>query len=204
MLHLRGASRWFGRHRVFSGLDLDVPAGTRLLVAGGNGSGKTTLLRCLAGSLSLTSGIALVDGHSAGSPAARRALGVCLNPEQGLYGRLSGHENLLLAARLRLPDATARRAVSQVEDEFGIGPFAKVPTQRCSAGMRARLTIARSLLADPTALVLDEPSRSLDEQARSLLWDALDRRPQLACVMVSHESEDRYRCERTLLFPVRR
>ncbi|NBE85363.1 ABC transporter ATP-binding protein [Micromonospora rubida] len=204
MLCLRGAARWFGRHRVFSGLDFDVPTGTRLLVTGGNGSGKTTLLRCLAGTLSLTSGAALVDGHPAGSPAARRALGVCLNPEQGLYGSLSGRDNLLLAARLRLPAAAARRMVARVEDEFEIGPFARVPVQRCSAGMRARVTIARSLLADPAALVLDEPGRSLDERARNLLWAALDRRPQLACVVVSHQSEDQSRCGRTLTFPVRR
>ncbi|MBQ1074974.1 ATP-binding cassette domain-containing protein [Micromonospora sp. C31] len=204
MLHLRRASRSFGRREVFSGLDLDVPAGTRLLVTGGNGSGKTTLLRCLAGTLALTSGTALVDGHPAGSPAARRALGLCLNPEQGLYGRLSGRDNLLLAARLRLPRATARRAVVSIEDEFEIGPFARVPVQRCSAGMRARVTVARSLLAEPTALVLDEPGRSLDERARSLLWAALDRRPHLACVVVSHQSEDRNRCGRTLTLPVRR
>jgi ABC-type molybdenum transport system ATPase subunit/photorepair protein PhrA len=66
------------------------------------------------------------------------------------------------------------------------------------------VTIARSLLADPVALVLDEPGRSLDERARDLLWAALDRRPHLACVVVSHQSEDQSRCERTLTFPVHR
>ncbi|MFG1951207.1 ATP-binding cassette domain-containing protein [Micromonospora sp. NPDC048830] len=101
MLRLRHASRWFGRHPVFTGLDLDVPTGTRLLVTGGNGSGKTTLLRCLSGALSLTSGQATVGGHPAGSLAARRLLAACLSPEQGLYNRLSGRDNLLLAARRR-------------------------------------------------------------------------------------------------------
>ncbi|MFC8849782.1 MULTISPECIES: ATP-binding cassette domain-containing protein [unclassified Micromonospora] len=204
MLSLRRASRWFGRHPVFTGLDLDVPAGTRLLVTGGNGSGKTTLLRCLAGALSLTVGEATVGGHPAGSLGANRALAACLNPEQGLYSRLSGHDNLLLAARLRLDRRAAVRAVGRLEDEFEIGPYARLPMERCSAGMRARVAVARALLGDPAALVLDEPGRSLDERARGLLWAALDRRPGLACVLVSHHREDRQRCQRNLTFPVRR
>ncbi|MFG1845507.1 ABC transporter ATP-binding protein [Micromonospora carbonacea] len=204
MLSLRGASRWFGRHPVFTGLDLDVPAGTRLLVTGGNGSGKTTLLRCLAGALSLTGGEATVGGQPAGSRAARRVLAACLSPEQCLYNKLSGHDNLLFAARLRLDRPSAARAVGQLEDEFEIGPYAALPMERCSAGMRARVTVARALLGDPAALVLDEPGRSLDEQARALLWAALDRRPGLACVLVSHHREDQERCQRTLTFPVRR
>ncbi|WP_229401318.1 ABC transporter ATP-binding protein [Micromonospora okii] len=203
MLRLRRASRWFGRHPVFTGLDLDVPAGTRLLVTGGNGSGKTTLLRCLAGALSLTAGEATVAGHRAGSPPARRALSACLNPEQGLYDKLSGHDNLLLVARLRAGGGrAAARAVGQVQDEFEIGPYADMPVERCSAGMRARVTVARALLGDPAVLVLDEPGRSLDDGARALLWAALDRRPGLTCVLVSHHREDRQRCQRTLTFPV--
>ncbi|MFF5171780.1 ATP-binding cassette domain-containing protein [Micromonospora sp. NPDC000089] len=204
MIRLRGVSRWFGRQPVFSGLDLDVPAGTRLLVTGGNGSGKTTLLRCLAGTLTLTGGEATVAGHPVGSMAARRVLGAGLTPEHGLYGALGALDNLLLAARLRLADRDARRAVTELTEEFDIGPYARMPVRRCSSGMRARVTIARALLGDPAALVLDEPGRSLDGSARALLWAALDRRPDLACVLVSHQPEDSARCQQTIEFPVRR
>ncbi|MGC4807424.1 ABC transporter ATP-binding protein [Micromonospora sp. DT233] len=204
MLRLRSASRCFGRDPVFTGLDLDVPAGTRLLVTGGNGSGKTTLLRCLAGALSLTGGEATVAGHPAGSAQARRVLAACLSPEQGLYNKLSGHDNLMLVARLRLGGRAAARAVGQVQEEFEIGPYAERPMERCSAGMRARVSVARALLGGPAALLLDEPGRSLDERARGLLWAALDRRPELACVLVSHQREDRGRCGRVMTLPVRR
>ncbi|SCF27979.1 ABC transporter ATP-binding protein [Micromonospora mirobrigensis] len=201
-LRVRDAARRFGSRPVFDGLDLDVPAGTRLLLDGRNGAGKTTLLRCLAGTLTFTAGEASVAGHPAGSAQARRLTGVCLTPEQGLYGRLSGHDNLLLAARLRLAGPAARTAVARLETELEIEPFARVPTERCSAGMRARVTIARALLGDPALLLLDEPGRSLDVHARALLWAALDRRRDLTCVLVSHHPEDRDRCDRALSFPV--
>jgi ABC-type multidrug transport system ATPase subunit len=201
-LRIRQATRRFGRHEVFSGLDLDLPAGSRLLLIGANGSGKTTLLRCLAGTLALTAGQASVDGHPVGSLAARRATGVCLAPEQGLYGRLSGHDNLMLAARLRMPRRAAAEAVARVEDEFELTRFVGLPVQACSAGMRARLSLARAFVGEPSTLLLDEPDRSLDDGSRALLWAALDRRPRTTCVVASHRPADRGRCDRTLTLPV--
>ncbi|WP_320064763.1 ABC transporter ATP-binding protein [Micromonospora sp. RTGN7] len=203
MLRLTGVGRAFGRRPIFSGLDLEVPAGARLLLSGGNGSGKTTLLRCLAGTLALSAGRALVAGWPAGSRAARLLTGVALAPEQGLYGRLSGHDNLMLVARMRLPAREAAGAVTRLEEEFDIADYARVPAYRCSAGMRARVSIARALLGDPPVVLLDEPGRSLDAGARELLWAALARRPETTCVLASHLAEDRERCHRTLAMPVR-
>lgn len=123
MVRLRTATRVFGGRRVFSGLDLDVPAGSRLLPSGGNGSGKTTLLRCLAGTLTLTTGQALIGGERAGSTAARWLIGTCLAPEQWLYGRLSAHDNLMLAARIRHPRRTAAPAVAALDQELAIDTY---------------------------------------------------------------------------------
>ncbi|WBB82082.1 ABC transporter ATP-binding protein [Micromonospora sp. WMMD882] len=198
MIEVRQATRRFGVRQVFTDLDLDVPQGVRLLLTGGNGAGKTTLLRCLAGTLALTSGRISVAGVPAGSPAARRLVGVCLAPEQGVYGRLSARDNLRVVARLRLPRRVVERATDGVIAELGIGGYADRPAEKCSAGMRARLTIARALLGDPAVLLLDEPTRSLDEPARALLWAALGRRREVACVIASHHAADRARCDATL------
>lgn len=204
MLRLSAAARRFGRRVVFSELDLDLPAGTRLLLGGPNGSGKTTLLRCLSGLLRLSAGQATISGHPAGSLPARRLTGLCLSPEQSLYGKLSGHDNLRLAAALRLPWRAVAATVAEVEREFEIDSGGGVPVEHCSAGTRARFAIARALLADPSVLLLDEPARSLDSRARALLWAALDRRPTLTCVIASHHPEDQTRCHRTLTLPVGR
>jgi ABC-2 type transport system ATP-binding protein len=204
MLRTRGAERRFGSREIFSGLDLDVPLGMRLLLTGGNGAGKTTLLRCLAGTLALTGGGAWVAGRRAGSVAARRLVGVCLTSEQGLYSKLTAHDNLMLVARLRLPGHSVTDAVAQVERELGIDSFAAIRLQQCSAGMRAKVAIGRALIGDPPVLLLDEPSRSLDEHAYRQLWAALDRRAGIACVMASHHEADRARCHDTLCLPVGR
>ncbi|WP_328347812.1 ABC transporter ATP-binding protein [Micromonospora sp. NBC_00421] len=198
MLSLVRATRRFGRRTVFAGLDLDVAAGERVLLAGPNGAGKTTLLRCLSGTLALSAGRAAVAGHPVGSPGARRATGVCLAPEQGLYDRLTARQNITLVARLRLPRRAVRAAVTGIEEEFGVTRYAEVPAGRCSAGMRARVSIARSLVGAPALLLLDEPGRSLDDQGRRLLWQALDRRAELTCVVASHHPDDGSRCPRKL------
>jgi ABC-type multidrug transport system ATPase subunit len=203
VLAARGAARRFGDRVVFAGLDLDVAAGRRLLLLGPNGSGKTTLLRCAAGTLGLSAGSLLVAGRPAGSARSRAAVGLCLHPERGLHTALSGRDNLLLAARLRLPWRQAATAVDEVALELGVHEFGRLPVRICSAGMRARVSIARALLGAPDLVLLDEPTRSLDEEARGLLWAALDRRPALACVVASHQAEDRAHCDHTLTLPVR-
>ena len=201
MLTVRGATRRFGRRRVFAGLDLDLAAGERILLAGPNGSGKTTLLRCLAGTLGLSAGSVTVADEPVGSRASRSRVGLCLSPEQGLYTRLSAHENLLFAARLRLPAGEVAGAVADVQDELDITPYAGERVQDCSSGMRSRVALARALLGHPTLLLLDEPTRSLDTDATERLWSALARR-QVACVVASHSAGDRERCSRALQLPV--
>lgn len=182
---------------IFSGVNLTVLTGERIHLGGPNGSGKTTLLRCAAGTLCLDRGRIRVGGSPAGTAAARRQVGLCVNPEQGLQLDLTGRQNLLFAARLRLPADLVRAAVSRVEDEFAITPFAEQKTQHYSAGMRARVTIARALLGDPALLLIDEPTRSLDAAGRELFWAALDRRRSAACVIASHLEEDVARCDRS-------
>ncbi|MEU7611376.1 ATP-binding cassette domain-containing protein [Micromonospora sp. NPDC049204] len=204
LLTIRRAQRRFGRRVIFTDLDLDVPVGARLFLGGNNGSGKTTLLRCLSGTLTLSAGQATVGGHQVGSLPARRLTAVCLAPEQGLYEQLSARENVTLVARLRLPRRAVRAAVARVEAELDVAGYATVPVQRCSAGMRARVSIARALVAEPALLLLDEPGRSLDETSRLLLWQALDRRPELTCVIASHLADDRDRCQSALTLPALR
>lgn len=200
MLRARGLTRRFDGRDVFAGIDVDVAPGERLFLGGGNGAGKTTLLRCLAGTLSLHAGTVSLDGFATGSADFRARLGVGLNPEQAFYLRLSGHENLLVAARLRLPRRQVGPAVDAVEHELGITGFGRDRMAKYSSGMRARVAVARALLGAPRLLLLDEPTRSLDHDARVRLWAALDRR-SVACIMASHRDSDRDRCHRVMHLP---
>ena len=195
MISADALTRRFGDRDVLHDLDLRVGAGERVALRGPNGSGKTTLLRCVLGTLAPTSGSITVGAHAAGSIEARRLTGASLSQERSFYLRLTGRENLLLFARLR--GASKSAAAVEVEvtvDELELGAIAAQRADRCSSGQLQQLAFARALLADPQALLLDEPTRSLDAEARKRLWAALDRRPHTAVMIATHLEEDIARC----------
>jgi ABC-type multidrug transport system ATPase subunit len=192
---VRGAS---GATRVLGPVDLEVSIGDRVVLTGANGSGKSTLLRCVAGTIAPTSGTIVIDGHRAGTNAAKHRVGVSFSQERSFYLRLTGVQNLLTFARLRLPPSQARTAVAQVIGELELEDIASRRVDRCSTGMVQQLAIARALVGDPRLLLLDEPTRSLDEDAMARLWRAIDARPGTALVIATHRPEDIDRCDRRL------
>ena len=195
ILEVRGLSRSFGAREVLRGVDLEVSPGERLALRGPNGAGKSTLLRCVLGSLTPTGGEVRVDGQAAGTLAARRVVGATFSQDRSFYLRLSGRENLRFFARLRLRDV--RRAHAEVErlgEELEIEGILAQRVDRCSTGMVQQLGFARALLGDPKLLVLDEPTRSLDDAAVERLWGALDRRPRTGVLFATHRAEDVARC----------
>ncbi|MDQ3874494.1 MAG: ABC transporter ATP-binding protein [Actinomycetota bacterium] len=199
MIRARGLSRVFAGRDVIGSLDLDVDRGERVALRGPNGSGKTTALRCIAGTLRPSTGDVTVGAHRAGSVAARSLLGVSLAQERSFDLRLSGRANLLFFARLRLGSERAgRSAVDTLVDELELAGIAAQRVANSSTGMVQQLAFARALLGEPPAVLLDEPTRSLDEEARARLWDALDRRASLAVLLTTHSDEDAARCHQTI------
>lgn len=187
---------------IIGGLDLEVAAGQTVGLHGANGSGKTTFLRCITGSLLPDGGRVDILGSPAGSVAARMNLGCSLSQEKSFYLRLDGRRNLEFFARLKHRDASAaRRQVSAIVDELNIEDIVRVRVDRCSSGMVQQLGLARALLGDPKVIVLDEPTKSMDEGAVDRLWGAIGRRPHLAVVLATHRKEDLARCDDIVEFP---
>jgi ABC-type multidrug transport system ATPase subunit len=202
VLSVQRVSRRFGGHDVLRSVDVTLERGERLALSGANGSGKTTLLRCVAGTLEPTGGRVLVGGHEAGTIEASRLLGASLSQERSFYQRLSGYANLLFFARVRhAGGGRAAAAVDALVEELELAEIAAERVDRCSTGMIQQLALARALVGDPELLLLDEPTRSLDEDAVQRLWAALDRRPQLALVVATHNDADVSRCHGRLDLP---
>lgn len=203
MIEIDGLCRGFGGQPVLRDVSLHVAAGERAALRGRNGAGKTTLLRCVLGTLLPDAGSVTVAGHEAGSVAARALVGASLSQERSFYLRLSGFENLLLYARLRgLPKRAAAARVGSLADELELGHVVSRRADRCSTGQLQQLAFARALVGDPAVILLDEPTRSLDEDARGRMWAALERRGDAAVVVASHLDEDADRASSTFLVPL--
>lgn len=149
--------------------------GTLLLLTGNNGSGKTTLLKILATLILPTSGAAFINGYDVvrNSLAARRQVGICWSDDRAIYWRLTGEQNLMFFGTLYgLSKRQIRQRISQLKRHFRLD-FLHRPVCQCSTGMRQRLILVRALLHDPSVLLLDEPTRSLDQEVIAALSEWL-------------------------------
>jgi ABC-type multidrug transport system ATPase subunit len=198
LIHARGLTRRFGSLAVLDSVDFELGWGERLAILGPNGSGKTTLLRCLAGTLEPSEGELSVAGKPPGSFEASRTVGLSFAQDTAFELALSGRENLVLFGTLRNGSRrAAAKEANALVDELEL-TFAGALVGTYSAGMRQQLGFARSLLGSPRLLLLDEPTRSLDDAARERLWAAIDRRPEAALVIATHRGDDTARCQRHL------
>ena len=186
-----------GAREVLRGITFDIGRGELFGLLGPNGAGKTTLLKILAtliapdGGRARISGLDLIDDGA----RVRRILGSVPPEERSLFWRLSARENLELFAGLHGLDAAAARARSgRLLELVGLERTGDRMVAEFSSGMRQRLMIARALIGDPSVLLLDEPTRSLDPVAardlRAFVRDELCRRRGLAVILATHDPDE--------------
>ena len=146
-------------------LSLQIPLGVVFGLLGPNGAGKTTTVRILSTLLTPTTGSARVLGDDVEHQArqVRRNIGFILGGDRGLYGHLTGKENLRYFGALNHlnPKESDRRARELLE-QVGLGDRGDTLAEQYSRGMKQRLHIARGLLTDPKVLFMDEPTMGLD------------------------------------------
>lgn len=189
---------------VLEEVTLQVRRAEILGLVGPNGAGKTTLVEILATLQLPTGGTATVAGLDVVRQAAevRRRIGYCPAGPDSFYPRLTVRRNLeFFAALSELSPGAARGRVREVLEMVDASKVADVVFQQVSAGMRQRLALARALVADPPVLLLDEPTRSVDVEARrrlhALLRDRLAAEQGKTVLLVTHDmSEAEAVCDR--------
>lgn len=183
------------RRTVLDGVSFDVGRGELVVVRGPSGSGKTTLLAIVGAMLSPTSGEVFLDGEATSrlrethrAEVRRRKVGFVFQDLQLVDG-LSALENVLLP---RVPDGVRRedeqRAVALLE-RFGLAQVARGPARALSGGERQRVALARALLAEPSLIVLDEPTAHLDDARARAIAEELENlaRDGRAVLVATHD-----------------
>jgi ABC-2 type transport system ATP-binding protein len=175
LLRAEALGKRFGSRVALHGIGFSAAAGERLAVIGPNGAGKTTLLSILAGVQPPSEGTVTRAGGSIGWAPQQPAL----------YSKLTVAENLRLFARLeRVADPDA--AIARMLEQTGLAERAHARVQELSGGNRQRVNVALSLLANPPAVLLDEPSSALDPAQRERLWEFVGERAAAGtCVLFS-------------------
>ncbi|WP_093491757.1 ABC transporter ATP-binding protein [Streptomyces sp. 2112.3] len=197
-----GVQRYTTGQVILDAVDWSVRSGEHWALLGANGAGKTTILRIVGALMFPTVGSVEVLGHRLGSVDVRelRAVIGLASGAQKVPQDATGHTVVLTGATgtvqplWRKYDEATRERAHELLAELDCKELAERPFGVCSGGQRARILIARALMADPRLLLLDEPFNALDLPSREDLIDALHRlalaRPELATVTVTHHLEE--------------
>ncbi|MCW2986953.1 MAG: ATP-binding cassette protein [Conexibacter sp.] len=175
-IEARGLVKRYGPKHALDGVDLDVARGAVCALLGPNGAGKTTAVRVLTTLTLPDAGTAYVAGHDVvrDPVAVRRSLGLAAQ-DATVDGLLTGHENLVMIGELHhLGRRVARERATTLLEQFALTDASGKLVKEYSGGMRRRLDLAATLVAQPEVLFLDEPTTGLDPRARNDLWDVLD------------------------------
>jgi ABC-2 type transport system ATP-binding protein len=175
-LAARSLTKRFGARAALREVSFELRSGEAAGIIGPNGAGKTTLLSILAGVLAPDEGELTQSGGSVG-------WGGWVPQSPALYSKLSVAENLRLFARLeKVADPEA--AVTRMLEQTALTDRADEEVGRLSGGNQQRVNIAIGLLSEPSVLLLDEPSASLDPRQRERLWEFISALAQRGTTVV--------------------
>ena len=186
---------WLAHRRLIGPLRMEVPAGVVHTVMGPSGCGKSSLLAALCGTLAPPlrfDGSVWLDGQPVHQlPTALRRIGLLLQDDL-LFAHLSVHENLLFAVPPG-PRAQRMARVDHALHTLELQHLADADPATLSGGQRSRVALMRAMLAEPRALLLDEPFSRLDAALRSRVRAhvfASIRDRGIPALLVTHDEAD--------------
>jgi NitT/TauT family transport system ATP-binding protein len=177
--------------RALDHVDLDIKEGEFIALLGPSGCGKSTLLNILAGFETASEGDVRFDGQALKRPGPDRSV---VFQEAALFPWLTVFDNVAFGLRLQgVARDACEKKVREMLAVVGLRDFAKAYPSQLSGGMRQRVGIARALVMNPKALLMDEPFGALDAQTRLSMQELLLevwQRLRTTVVFVTHDIDE--------------
>jgi ABC-2 type transport system ATP-binding protein len=174
MVDVQELRKSYGSVLAVNDFTFSVPMGEVFGLLGPNGAGKTTTMHMIAGILRPDAGSVRINGEADPTRSrVRRSLGIA--PQTlGVYGELTGEENLLFMGRLQgLARKALKRRVAYCLELTGLTDRRRDKVRTYSGGMKRRLNLACALVHDPKVILLDEPTVGVDPQSRSHILEQI-------------------------------
>jgi phospholipid/cholesterol/gamma-HCH transport system ATP-binding protein len=182
-IETRDLHKAFGRNRILTGVDLQVPEGSIASIMGPSGTGKSVMIKHILGLLKPDSGEVFVRDQKLSSMsrseviAMRRDIGVMFQ-DGALFSSMTVYENVAFPLRQHTDynDAEVREIVMDQLEKVGLGHAINRYPSELSGGMKKRAGLARGLILDPGIVLADEPDSGLDPVRTALLGELLIER----------------------------
>jgi lipooligosaccharide transport system ATP-binding protein len=204
IIEVAGLEKRYGDVHAVRGVSFSIYPGTCVGLLGPNGAGKTTTMRMIMALARPSAGSLRLFGRSPEELGRSLRERVGLVPqEDNLDPDLTVRQNLDVYGRyFGIPAATVSERVPKLLDFMQLGERGDAKVMQLSGGLKRRLVIARALIAEPSLVVLDEPTTGLDPQARVLIWRRLLdlKRDGKTLLLTTHYMDEAQRlCDRIVI-----